>query len=155
MSPIRILVVDGFAQWRDFVVSMLQKVPTVRVICEVSDGVEAVQKAEELQPDLILLDIGLPGINGIAAARQILSRSSISKILFLSQISDPDVVRVALGLGASFVVKADACEELLAAVKTVTRGKVYLSSRLAGLRLQPSSKRTSTIGLQFESESFE
>jgi DNA-binding NarL/FixJ family response regulator len=68
---VRVLVVDDFEAFRRFVASILQKQPELQIICEVSDGLKAVQEAEELQPDLVLLDIGLPKLNGIEAARRI------------------------------------------------------------------------------------
>ena len=71
-SSIRVMVVEDFHPFRRFVCSKLEQRPELQVICEVSDGLEAVQKAEELKPDLILLDIGLPTLNGIEAARRIL-----------------------------------------------------------------------------------
>ena len=73
--------------------------PTWQIIAETSDGSEAVQKAADLKPDLILLDIGLPKLNGIEAARQIRQRSPSSKIIFLSQNSDLDIVRAAFEHG--------------------------------------------------------
>ena len=86
---------------------------------------------EELKPDLILLDIGLPKLNGIEAARQIRRRSPDSKIIFLSQNSDLDVVRAALGTGAlGYVLKTDAGHELLPAVDAVLGGKQFVSSSL-------------------------
>lgn len=101
------------------------------VIGHVTDGLEAVQRAEELQPDLILLDIGLPRLNGIEAARQIRCVSPRSKIVFLSQIHCPDVAREALGTGArGYVIKSDAGAELLAAVEAVLLGKQFASKRL-------------------------
>jgi len=100
---------------------------------EVSDGLQAVQKAEELQPDLILLDIGLPTINGIEAARRIREHTPRSIVLFLSAILSSDIAQEALRTGASgYVVKADAASELLTAVDAVLRGEVFVSSRLAG-----------------------
>src|SRR5438132_13489465 len=98
--------------------STLQESAEWQVIGEVWDGLEAVQKAEELQPDLILLDIGLPTLNGIEAARRIRKLSPESKILFMSQESSADVVQEALTLGArGFVAKTDAGSELLVAVE--------------------------------------
>jgi len=79
--------VEDFEPWRRFISLMVEQEPQLRIICEVSDGLEAVLKAKELQPDLILLDIGLPRLNGIDAARQIHRSSPKSKILFLSQES--------------------------------------------------------------------
>jgi len=93
---------------------------------------EAVQKVEELQPDLIVLDIGLPSLNGIEAARRIRKVSPESKILFVSQESSADVVQEALGTGAhGYVVKSDAGSELLPAVKAVLEAKRFISASLA------------------------
>ena len=88
MPFVRVLVVDDFEPWRDYVCSMLEKGPELQVICEVSDGLEAVQKADELKPDLILLDIGLPTLNGIEAARRIRKLARIQ-----DTISEPRIVR--------------------------------------------------------------
>ena len=110
---------------------MLQARPALQVIAEASDGSEAVQKAEVLKPDLILLDIGLPKLSGIDAALRIRQVSSSSKIIFLSQYSDLDVVRAALSTGAlGYILKTDAGRELLHAVDAVLLGKQFVSSRL-------------------------
>lgn len=129
----RILVVDDFAPWRSFVSAALRKQPELLIIGEAADGPEAVQKAKELQPDVILLDIGLPTLNGIAAARQIRWVASKSKIIFLSQEHSTAMVQEALALGAwGYVVKTDAGSELLAAVNSVVRGEGFLGSGFAG-----------------------
>ena len=94
MSSIRILIADDYEDWRHEVRLLLQVRPELQVICEALDGPEAVQKAEELKPDLILLDIGLPKLNGIEAARRIRQLSPDSKIIFLMDNS-PDVVKAA------------------------------------------------------------
>jgi len=134
---IRIMVVDDFDDWRRFVVSLLQQIPTLRVISEVSDGLEAVRKAEELKPDLILLDIGLPGVNGIEAARRIIRlRPSNSKILFMSQESDPEVVQEALSVARGYLLKTDAVAELIAAVEAIVKGEPFLSGGLAQSQFQ-------------------
>jgi DNA-binding NarL/FixJ family response regulator len=123
LSSLRILVVDDFEPFRQLVRSILRVSPELQIVGEAADGLEAVQKAVELQPDLILLDIGLPSLNGMEAARQIRELVPRSKIIFLSQESSPEVVREALGLGASsYVVKAMAGRELLAAVEAVSLG---------------------------------
>jgi DNA-binding NarL/FixJ family response regulator len=133
LSLIRILVVDDFKGWPRQVRLLLQSRPECQVIAEASDGSEAVQKAEELKPDLIVLDVGLPNLSGIEAARQIRQRSPNSEIIFLSQNSDLDVVRAALGTGAlGYVSKTDAGRELLPAMDAVLRGKQFVSSSLKG-----------------------
>jgi DNA-binding NarL/FixJ family response regulator len=133
MSSVRVLVVEDFGPFRQFIASTLQKRAELQIICEVPDGLEAVQKAQELQPDLILLDIGLPTLNGIEAARRIRSLSPESKIIFLSQESSADAVHEALGLGAhGYVVKVHAGSELLAAVGAVLQGNQFVSSGLSG-----------------------
>jgi len=131
LSSIRILIADDFADWRRRVRLLLQARPKWQVVAETSDGLESVQKVEELKPDLILLDIGLPKLNGIEAAGRIRRLSPSSKIVFLSQCNDRDVVRAALSAGALGVVhKTDAGGELLAAVDAVLGGKQFVSSSL-------------------------
>jgi len=132
-SLVRVLLVEDFEPFRRFVVSILQKQPDLQIICEVSDGLEAVQKAEELQPDLVLLDIGLPNLNGIEAARRICKVSPKSKILFLSENRSLDIAEEALRVGAGgYVVKSDTAGELLPAVEAVLNGKRFVSASLAG-----------------------
>ena len=105
----------------------------MRVIGVVSDGLEAVLKTEALEPDLILLDIRLPKLNGIEAARRIRNTAPESKILFLSQDSDLVVARAALSAGGhGYVVKSDAEDDLITAIEAVMKGKRYLSRKLAG-----------------------
>src|ERR1700748_769673 len=100
MSSLRVLVVDDCEPFRRFVCSTLEKITDLQVVGEASDGLEAVQKVEELQPDLIVLDIGLPTLNGIEVARRIRRVSRQSKILFASQETSSDVVLEALRTGA-------------------------------------------------------
>jgi DNA-binding NarL/FixJ family response regulator len=126
---VRVLIVEDFVPFRQFVCSTLGTKPELQVVGEASDGLEAIQKAEELKPDLILLDIGLPSLNGIDAARQIRKLSPESKIIFLSQESSSDVIEAALSLGAwAYVVKTRAESDLLAAVDSVLRGERFVSS---------------------------
>jgi DNA-binding NarL/FixJ family response regulator len=131
-SPVRVLLVDDYEPFRRVVLSMLRQQPDLQIICEASNGSEAVQKAEALQPDLILLDIGLPELNGIEAARRIRKLSPKSKILFVSQESSADVAQEALSLGAlGYVIKAHAGSELLAAVRAVLEGRQFVSVGLS------------------------
>jgi DNA-binding NarL/FixJ family response regulator len=129
VSSIYILVVEDFAPFREFIRSTLEKRADLHVICDVADGLEAVQKTEELKPDLVLLDIGLPKLNGIEAARQIRKLAPQSKIIFLTQESSADMVEKALSLGAcGYVLKALAATDLLAAVKAVRLGEYFVGS---------------------------
>jgi DNA-binding NarL/FixJ family response regulator len=129
-SAVRVVVVDDFEPWRDFVRSSFRQQPELQIVGEASNGLEAIQKAVELQPDLVILDIGLPELNGIEAARRIRNCAPKTKILFLSQIESREVVREAATTGASgYVVKADAARELLASVNAVLRGAKFFSSR--------------------------
>lgn len=122
----RILSVDDFEPYRLFIVSLLHERSDLKVICGVSNGLEAVQKAQELKPDLILMDIGLPGLNGIEAARRIRTLAPNSKIIFLTQESSPELVREAVILGASgYVFKSKAETDLLTAVDSVLQGKQF------------------------------
>src|SRR6476661_701478 len=130
MSPVRVLVVEDYPPFRRFVCSTLKKKPELQVIAEVSDGLEAVQKAEELQPDLILLDVGLPNLNGLAAARQIRKLAPKARIIFVSQESSADVVLEALNTGAAaYVAKIDLLH-LLTAVDAVLDGRQFVSTAL-------------------------
>ena len=131
LSIIRVLVADDFERWRRQVRLLLRVRPELQVICEASDGSEAVQKADDLKPDLIVLDIGLPKLNGIEAARRIRQLSTGSKILFLSQNNDPDIVQAALDTGAlGYIHKTSAREELLPAVEAVLQGNQFVSNSL-------------------------
>jgi DNA-binding NarL/FixJ family response regulator len=128
LAVTRILSVDDFEPYRLFVVSLLHERLDLRVICGVSNGSEAVQKAQELKPDLILMDIGLPGLNGIEAARRIRRLAPNSKIIFLTQESSPEVVRETVILGASgYVLKSQAETDLIIAVDAVLQGKQFFN----------------------------
>jgi DNA-binding NarL/FixJ family response regulator len=128
-STVRVLVVDDYEPWREQICSMLQTQPELHVIAEIADGLEAVQKAQELKPDLILLDIGLPELNGIEAAKRIRQVAPDARIIFLTQNSDKDVVEAALNTGAhGYVLKADAGSELLPAMAGVLGGDDFVSS---------------------------
>jgi DNA-binding NarL/FixJ family response regulator len=135
LSPIRILVVDDFEGWRRQVRLLFQARPQWQIIAEVSDGSEAVQKVADLKPDLIVLDIGLPKLNGIEAARRIRHLSPSSTIVFLSQNNDPDVVRDALSTGAlGYVHKTDVRSDLLPAIEAVLQGRQFVSSSIKGYK---------------------
>ena len=131
LSPIRILVVDDFEGWRYQVRLLFQARPQWQIIAEVSDGSEAVQKVADLKPDLIVLDISLPKLNGIEAARRIRQLSPSSKIIFLSQNNDLDIVQAALSTGAvGYVHKRDVRSDLLPAIEAVLQGREFVSSSI-------------------------
>jgi CheY-like chemotaxis protein len=132
----RILSVDDQEPFRRLTSSILQNRPEFQIIGQASDGLEAIQKAEELQPDLILLDIGLPKLNGMEAAKRIRIVAPNAKILFVSQESDSDIVGEALQLGGmGYVHKVRARTDLLPAIEAALEGRCFVSS---GLQIGPS-----------------
>jgi DNA-binding NarL/FixJ family response regulator len=140
----RIILVDDFKPWRRFVASLLEENPDWQIVCEASDGLEAVQKAEELQPDLILLDISLPNLNGIEAAASIRKIAPGTKILFVSENRDSDIAAAALDAGGhGYLVKSDGATELLVAVETVLGGKRFISSTFIGFQLDTLERQSS------------
>jgi DNA-binding NarL/FixJ family response regulator len=134
LATVRIFVVDDYEPWRRAVCSILQQQKDLEVICEASDGLEAVQKSGELRPDLVLLDIGLPNLDGLEAARQIRKVSPSSKILFLTMQDSPEVAQEALMTGAlGFVVKTDAVSDLLLAVNAVMRNERFVRQSICSI----------------------
>jgi DNA-binding NarL/FixJ family response regulator len=131
MSIVRIVIVEDFVAFRRSICSILEKNENLQVICEASDGLEAVRKAEELKPNLVLLDIGLPKLNGLRVAREIRRLAPECKIIFVSQESSPDLVQEALSLGAQgYVAKARVGRDLLVAVEEVLQGRRFVSCGL-------------------------
>jgi len=121
---LRALVVEDFLPMRRVVCYELRSIPELEIIDEAADGEEAVQQARVLQPDLIVMDIGLPKMNGIEAAQQILAISPHSKILFLSQETSLEIIQEALAAGAKgYVVKMHIGKCLLPAVQAILRGE--------------------------------
>jgi DNA-binding NarL/FixJ family response regulator len=129
-SQISILVAEDFEPFRQFVCAIFCTIPGLEVICETLDGVEAVEKAKALQPDIVLLDIGLQRLNGIEAARHITRVAPATKILFLSQESSVEMVQAAIEAGGhGYVVKTEAEKELATALDTILRGEQFLGTR--------------------------
>ncbi len=131
--PVRVLIADDHDVVRRGIRSVLSSEPDLEIIGEAAAGGEAVRKAEELRPDLILLDISLPDFSGVEAAVRIRRVSPESTILFLSQHDSIQVANEALRTGArGFVAKSDAARELSGAIRTVMSGEIFLSQRLTG-----------------------
>jgi DNA-binding NarL/FixJ family response regulator len=141
VPPVRILLVDDYKDWRNRIRSLLQERPEWQIIFEASDGSEAVQKAIELNPDVILLDIGLPKLNGFEAARRIRQHSPNSKIVFVSQENSLDFVQEAFSTGAQgYVYKASAQSDLLPAIEAVLRDIQFFPNMLRG-NMPPDTTR--------------
>ena len=142
MASVRILIVDDFKPWRCALSSMLREHLDLEIVGEASDGLEAVQKTGQLLPDLILLDIGLPKLNGIEAARQICKIVPAPTILFVSENRCRDVVEEALRTCArGYVLKSNVARDLLTAVRAVIADKLFVSNGLAS----HSSTKTSDV----------
>jgi len=134
----RILVVEDFGPFRQFICSELQKKLELQVV-EAADGLEALRKTEEVQPDLILLDLGLPNLNGMEVARRVRQLAPAAKILFLSLETSSDMIREALSVGAlGYLNKSRAQTDLWPALGLVLAGKRFVSTDLgfSSLRLR-------------------
>ena len=130
-ATFRILVVDDFEPWRHAIRSTLQDHPDLRIVGEATNGIEALQQAEELKPDLILLDISLPVLNGIEVGRRMHELVPDAKIIFVTSNVDKDVADAALTNGAyGYILKADGKSELLRAINAVIQGEKVVSKRL-------------------------
>lgn len=125
----RILIVDDFEAFRRLICSLLQQTADLQVT-QASDGLEALQRARELQPDMILLDIGLPNMSGIEVARRVHELAPAAKILFISIESDTDLVREALTLGAGYIHKPRVQSDLLPAMEAVLGGEQFVGKGL-------------------------
>jgi DNA-binding NarL/FixJ family response regulator len=126
-----VLVVDDYEPWRRYVRAEVQENARWRIVGEASDGIEAVRQAQAHKPDLILLDLGLPMLNGLEAARRILAHDPSVRILFLTEQCSRDIAEAALGIGArGYMVKTDAGGKLLSAMETIVNGGRFLSAGL-------------------------
>ena len=134
MRDPKILVVDDFAQFRQFIVSTLKQKAKLRITAA-SNGVEALQKARDELPDLILIDIGLPDLNGLEVAERMRRLAVPPRIVFITQESSPEVVGEALNLGAlGYVHKQRARTDLLPAIEAALEGRRFVSR---GLQIGP------------------
>jgi DNA-binding NarL/FixJ family response regulator len=135
MTPtkrLRVFVTDDHAIVRDGLKAILEQQPSMEVVGEAADGREAVKLIETLRPDVVLMDIAMPGLNGVEATRQVRKAVPRAKILILSAYGDQDYVYDLLHAGASgYVLKAAAAVELLTAIEVIARGECYLSPAIA------------------------
>ncbi len=131
MPKVRVLVVDDHAVVRRTICGLLARDSGIDVICQTASGEEAVSKALELEPDLVTMDIGLPGMTGIEAARQIRELVPNCKIVFVSQHDSSQMVKEAMNVGGhGYVTKLDAAEELLRAIHSVRGDTLFMSQRV-------------------------
>lgn len=145
-NPLRIVVADDFAEWRVRVHSILKPNPNLQVIADAGNGLEAVQKVSALSPDVVLLDIGMPVLNGIEAAIHIRQASPETKIVFLTQENDAEIRTAALDAGADgFLLKANAAQELLSAIETAFGDRYHPSSAGREPQLDSSLLKEVTI----------
>ena len=131
--PTRILLVDDHEILLAGLRSLIDREPGLEVVGEARDGLEAVRRAGETEPDLVLMDVSMPGLNGIEATRRVTSGRSETRVICLSSHADPVMVEAMLEAGASgYVLKDYAVEELLRAISAVMARETYLSPRVTG-----------------------
>ncbi|HSE96186.1 MAG TPA: response regulator transcription factor [Methylomirabilota bacterium] len=144
---IRVIVADDHHLVREGIRALLEKADDIQVVGEAVDGQEAVELVERLAPDVLVMDIAMPRLNGIQAVERIRAAGSPARIVILSMYSDEILVRQALQLGArGFLLKGSVSEELLLAIRAASRGAVYLSpaiseSVIADVSTAPPSPR--------------
>jgi DNA-binding NarL/FixJ family response regulator len=137
-----VLVVDDFEPWRRHVASTLGESSRWRIVGEAADGPDAIEKAADLRPDLILLDVGLPSLNGIEAARRILAQQSTLKILFVSEHQSWEIAEAALCTGArGYLCKSDSGRELSPAMNVIVDGGRFVAERFGGRTVEESTNR--------------
>jgi len=130
-APLRVLIVEDNLPFLGLLTSIVRQQPHLKIIAVSQNGLEAVQLSKSLQPELVLLDIGLPGLNGIDAARQIRQLAPVAKIVFVTQESSPDVVEEAFRAGAcGFVRKVRTEKDLVIAIVNVCKGAQFVSHGL-------------------------
>lgn len=138
MSLVRALVADNFEPWRQMICDLLEEAPDLIVVRLASNGPDVLRQVKEVQPDLLILDIELPGLNGIDGVRLIHELCPTTKILFLSLNSEGKLVRACLEAGANgYVLKTDVLGDLVAGIRTVIAGKQFVSSGLVKLHRGP------------------
>jgi RNA polymerase sigma factor (sigma-70 family) len=131
-EPIRILLADDHRMMRDGIRAILERHPTFEVVGEASDGREAVHQARQLQPDVVVMDISMPLLNGLEAMRQILQGCPDTSVLILTVHEREDLVAQLLSAGASgYLLKRAAAQDLVSAIQAVFRGNAYIDPAIA------------------------
>ena len=139
---VQILIADDHQMLREGLRAILEKDENVEVIGEASDGRTAVEMARTLLPDVVVMDISMPDLNGVEATRQIKAENPAVKVIALSRHSDKRYVLRMLEAGASgYVLKSGAYDELRRAVEAVSRGDSYLSPRITGVVIDSTCAR--------------
>jgi DNA-binding NarL/FixJ family response regulator len=140
MRALRILVVDDHEIVRKGICALLREEPRFELVCEAGDGLQAVTAAKELQPDIVVLDINMPGMGGLEAAGYIKKVCPKSEIVFLSQHSSAEVVRQAFRSGGRAYVAKDAIvAELITAIRMASEKKDYVNPKLTDERRGPET----------------
>lgn len=140
-EPVRILIADDHPLFREGVAASLAVAPDFAVVAQVGSGEEAVTYALALQPDMVLLDVNMPGIGGIAAARQIVDRLPGVRIMMLTVAEEPESLLAALKAGAhGYVLKGVAAHELRDIIRNVAAGDAYVTPTLAAEMLTEFSR---------------
>jgi DNA-binding NarL/FixJ family response regulator len=143
MEKIRILVVDDHAIMRDGIRALLSIDGSLEMVGEASEGKEAVEKAQELRPDVIIMDISMPGMDGMEATRRITKRNTITKVLILTQHENKDYILSAIKAGAAgYVPKKALGTELVSAIHAVYRGDSFLYPSAATALIESYRKRS-------------
>ena len=131
MQEVRVLLADDYEPFRRCVSSLFLKHPGWKIIAEVSDGLEAVKKAQELNPDLVLLDLLLPTINGVEAANRIRQTAPATKIIFITAYQDSELMQTVFRNQAEgYILKWEVMRDLFPAVEAALNGRKFVSTRL-------------------------
>jgi len=131
---IRVMLADDHRIMREALRSVLEQEPDIEVVAEAADGIEALRLADENAPDLVVMDIGMPGLDGIEVTRQLLKSHPAVKVVALSTYSDRRIAARMMEAGASgYVIKAAGSDELVRAMRAAVRDEIYLCSEIAGL----------------------
>jgi DNA-binding NarL/FixJ family response regulator len=137
MKPTRVLIADDHEVVRRGIYSIIESCPNFELCGEASDGRQAVQLSAELRPDIVVIDIGMPQLNGLDATRQIVQHSPRVKVLVLTMHESEQIVRDVLGAGArGYLLKSDAGRDLIAALEALATRKTFFTSKIAELVLE-------------------